>query len=96
MGYCNYQVNDIKILLNHNVITLRMLGYNGLNRCWGNNDPIMRDYHDKEWGVPLHDENKLFELIVLEGAQAPRQPSRSGIPGAARGSPIVGPALPPR
>ncbi len=30
----------------------------------------MRDYHDREWGVPLHDDNKLYELIVLEGAQA--------------------------
>jgi len=43
---------------------------NGLIRCWGNNDPLMREYHDKEWGVPLHDDNKLYELIVLEGAQA--------------------------
>lgn len=41
------------------------------NRCnWSFSDPIMVDYHDKEWGVPLHDDTKLFELIVLEGAQA--------------------------
>jgi len=30
----------------------------------------MRDYHDKEWGTPLHDDQKLFEFLVLEGAQA--------------------------
>ena len=30
----------------------------------------MRTYHDEEWGVPEHDDNRLFELIVLEGAQA--------------------------
>lgn len=47
-----------------------MSSCNGLIRCWGDNDPLMRDYHDKEWGVPLHDDNKLYELIVLEGAQA--------------------------
>ena len=42
------------------------------NRCpWANlDDPLMVDYHDKEWGVPLHDDRKLFEFLVLEGAQA--------------------------
>ncbi len=30
----------------------------------------MRAYHDDEWGVPVHDDDRLFELIVLEGAQA--------------------------
>lgn len=40
-------------------------------RCeWCGNDPLYVKYHDEEWGVPLHDDNKLFELIVLEGAQA--------------------------
>ena len=40
-------------------------------RCsWAGNDPLMRAYHDTEWGVPLHDDMKLFEFIVLEGAQA--------------------------
>jgi DNA-3-methyladenine glycosylase I len=33
-------------------------------------DPIYIEYHDKEWGVPLHDDQKLFELLILEGAQA--------------------------
>ncbi|WP_457575413.1 DNA-3-methyladenine glycosylase I [Desulfomarina sp.] len=41
------------------------------NRCeWCGEDPLYRDYHDKEWGVPLHDERKLFEFLCLEGAQA--------------------------
>ena len=39
-------------------------------RCpWGR-DELARRYHDEEWGVPLHDDNRLFEFIVLEGAQA--------------------------
>ncbi|MFD0678929.1 MULTISPECIES: DNA-3-methyladenine glycosylase I [unclassified Paenibacillus] len=40
-------------------------------RCgWVNEDPLYMSYHDHEWGVPVHDEHKLFELLVLEGAQA--------------------------
>jgi len=42
-----------------------------LKRCqWVGNDPIYIEYHDKEWGVPVHDDKKLFEFIILEGAQA--------------------------
>jgi len=33
-------------------------------------DPLMRAYHDEEWGVPLHDDRKLFEFLILDGAQA--------------------------
>jgi DNA-3-methyladenine glycosylase I len=40
-------------------------------RCgWAGTDPLYRAYHDREWGVPLHDERRLFELLCLEGAQA--------------------------
>ena len=40
-------------------------------RCpWGATDPLLRDYHDTEWGVPLHDDRQLFEFLCLEGAQA--------------------------
>ncbi len=40
-------------------------------RCpWGNNDSLYKKYHDEEWGVPVHDDRKLFEMIILEGAQA--------------------------
>jgi DNA-3-methyladenine glycosylase I len=40
-------------------------------RCgWAGNDPLMIAYHDDEWGVPSHDERHLFEMLVLEGAQA--------------------------
>ena len=40
-------------------------------RCpWATTDPLYIDYHDTEWGVPLHDDAKLFEFLVLEGAQA--------------------------
>ncbi len=40
-------------------------------RCpWPGNDTLMVEYHDKEWGVPQHDDRKLFEALVLDGAQA--------------------------
>jgi DNA-3-methyladenine glycosylase I len=40
-------------------------------RCaWAGNDPLYRSYHDKEWGVPLHDDRALFEFLLLEGTQA--------------------------
>ncbi len=40
-------------------------------RCWWcGDDPLYQEYHDQEWGVPLHDERRLFELLCLEGAQA--------------------------
>jgi DNA-3-methyladenine glycosylase I len=42
-----------------------------VNRCtWVGKDELMLQYHDKEWGVPVHDERRLFEFILLEGAQA--------------------------
>jgi DNA-3-methyladenine glycosylase I len=43
----------------------------GKLRCaWCSTDPAYIDYHDKEWGVALHDEQRLFEMLCLEGAQA--------------------------
>jgi len=40
-------------------------------RCsWCGDTPIYVDYHDTEWGRPVHDDNKLFEMLILEGAQA--------------------------
>jgi DNA-3-methyladenine glycosylase I len=42
-----------------------------LSRCqWSVNDPLYIKYHDEDWGVPVHDDRYLFEMIVLEGAQA--------------------------
>jgi DNA-3-methyladenine glycosylase I len=42
-----------------------------VERCaWAGSDPLYRDYHDQEWGVPVHDDRLLFEFLVLEGAQA--------------------------
>jgi len=42
-----------------------------LNRCeWCLKDEVYLQYHDLEWGVPVHEEQKLFEFLVLEGAQA--------------------------
>ncbi len=40
-------------------------------RCkWAGDDPLYCEYHDSEWGVPLHDDRMLFEFLILEGAQA--------------------------
>jgi len=40
-------------------------------RCsWAGDLPIYQDYHDNEWGRPVHDDRKLFEMLILEGAQA--------------------------
>ena len=40
-------------------------------RCaWAGESQIYQDYHDQEWGRPVHDDNKLFEMLILEGAQA--------------------------
>jgi DNA-3-methyladenine glycosylase I len=41
-----------------------------MKRCWDTEDPLVLDYHDKEWGTPLHDDRKLFEFLLLEGFQA--------------------------
>jgi DNA-3-methyladenine glycosylase I len=43
----------------------------GMTRCaWAGTDPAMVEYHDREWGTPVHDDRVLFEFLVLEGAQA--------------------------
>ena len=42
-----------------------------ISRCaWATSDPLYIAYHDREWGTPLHDDRGLFELLILEGAQA--------------------------
>jgi DNA-3-methyladenine glycosylase I len=42
-----------------------------VTRClWSGNDALYIKYHDEEWGVPVHDDKKLFEMLLLEGAQA--------------------------
>src|ERR1700687_1423064 len=43
----------------------------GHRRCaWCTTDPLYVAYHDEEWGVPVHDDRRLFEMLCLEGAQA--------------------------
>lgn len=42
-----------------------------LNRCpWAEGHPLLMAYHDEEWGIPLYDDRRLFELLILESAQA--------------------------
>ncbi|MGQ0376966.1 MAG: DNA-3-methyladenine glycosylase I [Nitrososphaerota archaeon] len=41
-----------------------------MNRCEWAKDELMIKYHDNEWGIPVHDDRKLFEILILEGAQA--------------------------
>ncbi|MFH1438088.1 MAG: DNA-3-methyladenine glycosylase I [Pseudomonadota bacterium] len=48
-----------------------MSGKNAVTRCaWVGSDPVMIDYHDREWGVPVHDDRRHFEFLVLDAAQA--------------------------
>ena len=48
-----------------------MTASRGQTRCpWGASHPLYLPYHDTEWGVPLHDDRRIFEMLVLEGAQA--------------------------
>lgn len=43
----------------------------GKKRCvWSTSDPLYQAYHDEEWGKPVHDDHKFFEMLILEGAQA--------------------------
>ncbi len=50
---------------------MNQLQTSDLKRCpWGLSDPIYREYHDTEWGFPVHDDRKQFEFLVLESAQA--------------------------
>ena len=42
-----------------------------MSRCgWCGSDPLYVAYHDEEWGVPVYDDQTLFEFLILEGAQA--------------------------
>ena len=48
-----------------------MITIDPTNRCsWVTKDQIYIDYHDNEWGVPIYEDNKIFEFLILEGAQA--------------------------
>lgn len=40
------------------------------NRCFGEGKELYADYYDNEWGIPVHDDRRLFEMLILEGAQA--------------------------
>lgn len=54
--------SDVECFLQHNTTFARC--------AWVNSDPVYVQYHDTEWGVPVHEDRKLFEFLVLEGAQA--------------------------
>ena len=41
-----------------------------VTRCFGDRLPLYAEYHDREWGIPVHDDRVLFEFLILEGAQA--------------------------
>jgi DNA-3-methyladenine glycosylase I len=52
-------------------VARRVPGRTTENRCeWARVDPLLQAYHDTEWGVPEHDDRRLFEYLVLDGAQA--------------------------
>ncbi|MDR2866320.1 MAG: DNA-3-methyladenine glycosylase I [Methanomassiliicoccaceae archaeon] len=47
-----------------------LYGKDGKFRCFGNGDELYEEYHDNEWGRPVHDDIKLFEMLTLEAMQA--------------------------
>lgn len=51
---------------------MTIIGTDGKKRCFGGQTgkELYADYHDNEWGIPVHDDQHLFEMLVLEGAQA--------------------------
>ncbi len=51
---------------------MTILGKDGKKRCFGepNSQELLAHYHDQEWGIPVHDDRHLFEMLILEGAQA--------------------------
>lgn len=51
---------------------MKSISLDGKNRCFGGQagKEFYADYHDNEWGIPLHDDQRLFEMLILEGAQA--------------------------
>jgi len=50
---------------------INMLPEEKINRCdWAGNDPLYQKYHDEEWGIPVYDDAKLFEFLILETFQA--------------------------
>lgn len=51
---------------------MKSISLDGKNRCFGGQTgkEFYADYHDNEWGIPLHDDQRLFEMLILEGAQA--------------------------
>src|ERR1700736_1706545 len=56
---------------NQYIRTIEATNAMAISRCgWATNDPLYIAYHDREWGAPLHDDRGLFELLILEGAQA--------------------------
>jgi len=59
--------------MNNNLFYVIFTGrpMNKINRCpWCGDDSLYKNYHDMEWGVPLYDDTKLFEFLILEGFQA--------------------------
>ena len=71
----NRIIKEINIfLINNDKLIFRLKGVNGYKmkiRCpWADNNKLLIDYHDLEWGTPVHDDRLLFEFIILEGAQA--------------------------
>ncbi len=56
-----------KIVINNRASSIQYQ----VSRCaWAGNDSLYQKYHDEEWGAPVHDDRKLFEMLILEGAQA--------------------------
>jgi DNA-3-methyladenine glycosylase I len=66
-----YQLSILSIPINFSSLQPKPHPMETINRClWPGNDPLYQAYHDHEWGKPLHDDQALFELLILEGFQS--------------------------
>jgi DNA-3-methyladenine glycosylase I len=66
-----YQLSILSIPINFTSLQPKPHPMETTNRClWPGNDPLYQAYHDHEWGKPLHDDQALFELLILEGFQS--------------------------
>lgn len=70
-GLCSARIGERNPTLSINGTMATTMATAQRTRCpWAMNDPLNIAYHDEEWGVPQHDDIRLFEMLTLEGAQA--------------------------
>ena len=70
INWTDINLQEEIILLRTLLLSKRIMKNNKQTCSWPKGDPLLTKYHDTEWGVPLHNDKKLFEFLILEGFQA--------------------------